>query len=51
MKKIMTLAVGLLLTSSAFAQKVVAPAQYPALKDVMGKYFLIGAAVNTDLPA
>lgn len=51
MKKIMTLAVGLLLASSAFAQKAATSAQYPALKDVMGKYFLIGAAVNTDLPA
>ena len=51
MKKIMTLVVGLLLTGSTFAQKAVAPALYPALKDVMGKYFLVGAAVNTDLPA
>ncbi len=57
MRKIMTLAVGLLLVSSGFAQKTtsnkakqkVATEQLKPLKDVMGKYFLVGAAVNTDL--
>jgi len=55
----MTLAVGLLLISSGFAQKKATTSklkqkatveeQIPALKDVLGKHFLIGAAVNTDL--
>lgn len=51
MRKMKTLAVGLMLAGSAFAQQATAPAQYPALKDVLGKYFLVGAAVNAALPA
>ncbi len=52
---------GLLLVSSGFAQKKVATSkqkqkatveeQLPALKDILGKYFLVGAAVNADLAA
>lgn len=44
MKKILILAVGMMFVSSAFAQT-------PALKDVLGKYFLIGAAVDTRVAA
>lgn len=49
MKKITTFAFGLMLASAAFAQKTTTQEQIPALQDVMGKYFLIGAAVNTNL--
>ncbi len=55
----MFLAVGLLLVSPGFAQKNATASkqkqkstvveQLPALKDVLGKHFLIGAAVNTQL--
>jgi len=49
MKKITTLALGLLLVGSAFAQKANDKAQIPTFQETMGKYFLIGAAVNTSL--
>ena len=49
MKKITTLALGLLLVGSAFAQKANDQAQIPTFQETMGKYFLIGAAVNTNL--
>ncbi len=55
----MFLALGLLLVSPGFAQKNATASkqkqkstvveQLPALKDVLGKHFLIGAAVNTQL--
>ena len=48
MKKMMILAVGALMVTSVWAQK--SPSQ-PALKDVLGKYFLVGAAVDSNLPA
>ena len=48
MKKMMILAVGALTVTSVWAQK--SPSQ-PALKDVLGKYFLVGAAVDRNLPA
>ena len=48
MKKIMTLAAGVLLAVSAGAQKT---SSELTLKDAMGKYFLIGAAVDRNLPA
>lgn len=48
MKKMMILAVGALMVTSVWAQK--SPSQ-PALKDVLGKYFLVGAAVDRNLPA
>ncbi len=59
MKKIFILAVSLLFVSTGFAQKkttankqkAATEEQLPALKDVMGKYFLVGAAVNADLAA
>lgn len=44
----MILAVGALMVTSVWAQK--SPSQ-PALKDVLGKYFLVGAAVDRNLPA
>ena len=50
MKKITTLALGLMLASTAFAQKTNSAAQIPTFQEAMGKYFLVGAAVNTDLP-
>ena len=48
MKKITTLAMGLLLASSAFAQKASSTAQLPTLQSTLGKYFLIGVAVDTN---
>lgn len=48
MKKMMILAVGALMETSVWAQK--SPSQ-PTLKDVLGKYFLVGAAVDRNLPA
>lgn len=48
MKKIMILAVGAIMATSVWAQK--SPSQ-PTLKDVLGKYFLVGAAVDRNLPA
>lgn len=50
MKKITTLALGLMLASTAFAQKANSAAQIPTFQEAMGKYFLVGAAINTDLP-
>ena len=50
MKKITTLALGLMLASTAFAQKANSAAQIPTFQETMGKYFLVGAAINTDLP-
>lgn len=44
----MILAVGALMVTSVWAQK--SPSQ-PTLKDVLGKYFLVGAAVDRNLPA
>lgn len=44
----MILAVGALMVTSVWAQK--SPSQ-PILKDVLGKYFLVGAAVDRNLPA
>ncbi len=57
MRKIMIFAVSLLFVSSGFAQqttkkgkqKATVTEQLKPLKDVMGKYFLIGAAVDTTL--
>ena len=49
MRKITTLAMGLLVVSSVFAQK--ADTQIPTLQSRLGKHFLIGAAVDTRLPA
>ena len=49
MKKISTFALGLMLASAAFAQKA-NNAPIPTFQETMGKYFLVGAAVNTDLP-
>ena len=48
MKKMMILAVGALMVTSVWAQK--SPSQ-PTLTDVLGKYFLVGAAVDRNLPA
>lgn len=48
MKKITTLALALAMTSAAFAQKT-NTAAVPTLQQTMGRYFLIGAAVNTAL--
>lgn len=48
MKKMMILAVGAIMATSVWTQK--SPSQ-PALKDVLGKYFLVGAAVDRNLPA
>ena len=48
MKKMMILAVGAIMATSVWAQK--SPSQ-PVLKDVLGKYFLVGAAVDRNLPA
>lgn len=48
MKKITTLALGLMLASTAFAQKANSAAQIPTFQETMGKYFLVGAAINTD---
>ena len=48
MKKMMILAVGAIMATSVWAQK--SPSQ-PTLKDVLGKYFLVGAAVDRNLPA
>lgn len=49
MKKITTLALGLMLASTAFAQKANNAIEIPTFQETMGKYFLIGAAVNTSL--
>ena len=49
MRKITTLTLGLMLTGAAFAQKTNTAVQTPMLQESMGKYFLVGAAVNTDL--
>ena len=49
MRKITTLTLGLMLTGAAFAQKTNTAVQTPTLQESMGKYFLVGAAVNTDL--
>ena len=46
MKRISTFALGLMLASAAFAQKG-NNAQIPTFQETMGKYFLVGAAVNT----
>ena len=48
MKRISTFALGLMLASAAFAQKG-NNAQIPTFQETMGKYFLVGAAVNTSL--
>lgn len=48
MKKMMILAVGAIMATSVWAQK--SPSQ-PTLKDVLGKYFLVGVAVDRNLPA
>lgn len=48
MKKMMILAVGAIMATSVWAQK---SPSHPALKDVLGKYFLVGAAVDRNLPA
>ena len=49
MKRISTFALGLMLASAAFAQKG-NNAPIPTFQETMGKYFLVGAAVNTFLP-
>ena len=51
MKKITTLALGLLLASAAFAQKGNQTEAIPSLQSTLGKHFLIGVAVDTRLPA
>lgn len=48
MKKITTLALAAAMASAAFAQKTT-QTDMPTLQEVMGPYFLVGAAVNTDL--
>ena len=48
MKKITTLALAAAMASAAFAQKTT-QTDIPTLQEAMGPYFLIGAAVNTDL--
>ena len=48
MKKITTLALAAAMASAAFAQKTT-QTDIPTLQEVMGPYFLVGAAVNTDL--
>ena len=50
MKKLLTLAAAFLLAAPTFAQKTTST-DIPALKDVLGKYFLVGAAVNAYVPA
>ena len=50
MKKISTFALGLMLASTAFAQKANNATKIPTFQETMGKYFLVGAAVNTFLP-
>ena len=49
MKKISTFALGLMLASAAFAQKGNNNTTIPTFQEAMGKYFLVGAAVNTSL--
>ena len=49
MKKISTFALGLMLASAAFAQKGNNNTTIPTFQETMGKYFLVGAAVNTSL--
>ena len=49
MKRISTFALGLMLASAAFAQTG-NNAQIPTFQETMGKYFLVGAAINTDVP-
>ena len=49
MKKISTLALGLMLASAAIAQKSNNNTTIPTFQEAMGKYFLVGAAVNTSL--
>ena len=49
MKKISTFALGLMLASAAFAQKG-NNTTIPTFQEAMGKYFLVGAAINTALP-
>lgn len=49
MKKISTFALGLMLASAAFAQKTNNATEIPTFQETMGKYFLVGAAVNTSL--
>lgn len=51
MKKIKTLALGLLLASAAFAQKGNKAEVLPSFQSTLGKHFLIGVAVDTRLPA
>ena len=51
MKKITTLALGLLLASAAFAQKGNKAEVLPSLQSTLGKHCLIGVAVDTRLPA
>ena len=51
MKKITTLALGLLLASAAFAQKGNKSEVLPSFQSTLGKHFLIGVAVDTRLPA
>ena len=48
MKKITTLALAAAMASAAFAQKTT-QTDIPTLQEIMGPYFLVGAAVNTDL--
>ena len=49
MRKITTLALGLMLTGAAFAQKTNTADQTPTLQESLGKYFLVGAAIDTNL--
>ena len=51
MKKITTLALGLLLASAAFSQKGNKAEVLPSFQSTLGKHFLIGVAVDTRLPA
>ena len=48
MKKMMILVVGAMMATSAWAQN---STNAPILKDVLGKYFLVGTAVDRNLPA
>lgn len=50
MKKTTSVVLGLLLISSAFAQNVSTSVLQPSLQSTLGKYFLVGAAVDTHLP-
>ena len=50
MKKITTLELGLMLASTAFAQKTNSAAQIPTFQESMCKFFLVCSAVNTYFP-